>query len=168
MSDIRKVNDTSFDVTCNVSCIVGCGESTLADGGEIIIRLSYSVHQASPWLSFAFRSFSPFHAPGLCHFWWESFPSRLEIFPFLLPISGPRDKTSGFPAKSPKSICTIKSLVVLVMSPIQTTCDLKTSKTLFLSYGVASVGVVLFQISNAGRESQMKPPIALLSKNALS
>ena len=29
-------------------------------------------------------------------------------------------------------------------------------------------GVVLFQISNAGRESQMKPPIALLSKNALS
>ena len=147
---------------------MGCGESTLADGGEIIIRLSYSVHQASPWLSFAFRSFSPFHAPGLFHFWWESFPSRLEIFPFLLPISGPRDKTSGFPAKSPKSICTIKSLVVLVMSPIQTTCDLKTSKTLFLSYGVASVGVVLFQISNAGRESQMKPPIALLSKNALS
>ena len=27
---------------------------------------------------------------------------------------------------------------------------------------------VLFQISNADRESQMKPPIALLSKNALS
>ena len=51
---------------------------------------------------------------------------------------------------SPKSICTIPLLVVLVISPIQTTCDLKSSKTLFLSYGTASVGVVLYQISNTG------------------
>ena len=52
---------------------------------------------------------------------------------------------------SPKSICTIPWLVVLVISLIQTTCDLKSSKTLFLSYGTASVGVVLYQISNTGR-----------------
>ena len=52
---------------------------------------------------------------------------------------------------SPKSICTIPLLVVLVISPIQTTCDLKSSKTLFLSYGTASVGVVLYQISNTGK-----------------
>ena len=51
---------------------------------------------------------------------------------------------------SPKSICTIPLLVVLVISLIQTTCDLKSSKTLFLSYGTASVGVVLYQISNTG------------------
>ena len=51
---------------------------------------------------------------------------------------------------SPKSICTIPLLVVLVISPIQTTCDLKSSKTLFLSYGTASVAVVLYQISNTG------------------
>ena len=55
---------------------------------------------------------------------------------------------------SPKSICTIPLLVVLVISPIQTTCDLKSSKTLFLSYGTASVGVVLYQISNTGGSNE--------------
>lgn len=69
---------------------------------------------------------------------------------------------------SSTSLCTIPLLVVLVISPIQTTCDLKSPKTLFLSYGTASVDVVLFQISNADSESEIKPPIALLSKKKLS
>lgn len=69
---------------------------------------------------------------------------------------------------SSTSLCTIPLLVVLVISPIQTTCDLKSPKTLFLSYGTASVDVVLFQISNTDSESEIKPPIALLSKKKLS
>ena len=69
---------------------------------------------------------------------------------------------------SPKSICTIPLLVVLVISPMKTKCDLKSSKTLFLSYGAASVGVVLYQISNPGRGGQIKPPISWLSKSKLN
>ena len=102
-------------------------------------------------LSLAFGRFSQFAGSWLCDFLVRIIPFRIGLFfPFLLPISGSRDKTSGFPAMSPKSICTIPLLVVLVISPIQTTCDLKSSKTLFLSYGTASVGVVLYQISNTG------------------
>ena len=127
-------------------------------------------------LSLAFGRFSQFAASWLCDFLVRIIPFRIGIFfPFLLPISGSRDKTSGFPATSPKSICTIPLLVVLMISPIQTTCDLKSSKTLFLSYGTASVGVVLYQISNTGRRGgggggggQIKPPIAWLSKNKLN
>ena len=44
-----------------------------------------------------------------------------------------------------------------------TTCDLKP-----FFYSTAAIGVVLFQISNTDRENQLKPLIALLSKNTLS
>ena len=69
--------------TCNVSCMVGCCESTLADGGEIIIRSSYSVHHGFLWLSLAFRSFSHFLAPGLCHFLVGVIPFTIWNFPFF-------------------------------------------------------------------------------------
>ena len=55
----------------------------------------------------------------------------------------------------------------LVISPIYTTSDFQLPKNVFHSYGTTSVGMVLSPISNTGRD-QIKPPIASLSKSALS
>lgn len=103
---------------------------------------------------------------SLCCSWalWHfgvSFSLQLGIFPFLVPIPGSRDKTSGFPY-----VCKIYIYYTV-------TCgsgDFTNIHHVWLKTfsGTAFIGVVLFQISNPDRENQIKPLIASLSKHTLS
>ena len=120
-------------------------------------------------LSLAFRRFSQFAASGLCYFLVRVIPFRIGIFfLFCCQFLALETRLQDFLPCLLNLLCTIPLLVVLVISPMKTTCDLKSSKTLFLSYGAASVGVVLYQISNTGRGGQIKPPISWLSKSKLN